>query len=125
VEARGILNNKSNIFKVCLYVLIIVAIGTGALVLTLPQNAQQKSLSPISSFFSYNLIRQKSLLFEEKDSTENGLREPLEIPSVTTGLLTLPIINSHWETFFDVRKPSYYALFFMLLPLRSPPSFLI
>jgi len=125
VGARSIRNNKSNIFKVCLYALTIVVIGTGTLVLTLPQNAQQKSLSLISSFFNYNLVRQKSLLFEEKDSTEKGSKEPLEIPSVIPGLLTLPIVNSHWETFFDVRKPSYYALFFMLPPLRSPPSFLI
>ena len=123
MEARSILHNKSNLFKICLYVLIVIIIGTGTLVLTLPQNAQQKSLSPISSFFNYNSIRQKSLLFEEKDFT--NLKGPLEVPFVILGLLTNSPIDSHWETFFNLRKLPYYALFFMLLPLRSPPSFLI
>jgi hypothetical protein len=125
VGAKDILDNKSNLSKVCLYLLTIVIIGTGTLVLTLPQNPHQESLGPISTFSNHNLIRQKSLLFEEKNSLKKGLKESLKICSLTPGFLTLPFVNSHFEAFFDIKKPSYYALFSILLPSRSPPSFLI
>ena len=120
MRTKGILLNKSNLIKAGLYVFTIIVIGNGALILTLPHTALRKSLSPVISFSSLNSIRQKYIL-KKRDSTNEGLKESPWLSSVILGLLTFPIVNSHWETFFNEEKPFHY-IFLSVLPLfRSPP----
>jgi hypothetical protein len=120
MRSKSILFNKFNLLKSCLYVFTIIAIGNGTLILTFPQTALQKPLSPISSFLTLNSIRQKYVL-KEKDSSNESLKEPSQLSLVILGLLTFPILNSHWETFFNEEKPFHY-IFLSVLPLfRSHP----
>jgi len=123
VSTKGILDNESNLFKVCLYILTVIVIITGILKLTLPQTVLQKPLSPVLSPYSYNSIRQKYLLKKE-DSIRKVLKEASELYSAILGYLTSPLItNLYWESLINIGKPLHYTFFFALPHHRSPPIF--
>jgi hypothetical protein len=121
--------------KKWLCVLIVIA-GIGTLgPISLPQEVQQKSWLLTSSpliFHPYlldNLVQEKGIILDEDHFTLDGddcaiqrSQIFLELsPIANVKLLTSPLINLHWVTFFDTIKSSPYVSFFASLPLRSPP----
>ena len=122
----------------CILIMIIIGLGILGLIPSF-QGLRQKPWSFNSNLFIFhphplgNLDKQNYALLDEDDFgvdkddlTLGSSNIPFELfPLVHVKLLISPFINSRMGIFFDEVKSSTYNSIFALLPLRSPPIFLI